>query len=78
MTKSYKKIKDGEWVNPNMNRYMMGCCDCGMVHRIEFKVTTRLRVKFRAFYDEKATDKLRKRMVNEKENPRRRSKGRRP
>lgn len=65
MIKSYKKVKDGEWVKPNMKKYMIGCCDCGMVHRLEFIVTIRKKVLFRAFYDDKATNKLRKRMVNE-------------
>lgn len=38
-----KKIKandDGwsDWQAPLMNGYRMGCCDCGLVHDMEFKV----------------------------------------
>lgn len=27
-----------EWVNPNNDSYMMKCCDCGLVHEMQFKV----------------------------------------
>lgn len=38
-----KKIKsnaDGwsDWQFPDMERYRMGCCDCGLVHDMEFEV----------------------------------------
>lgn len=25
------------WVNPKMRGYLMACCDCGLVHEMEFK-----------------------------------------
>jgi hypothetical protein len=27
-----------EWVNPNNDSYFMKCCDCGLVHEMQFKV----------------------------------------
>jgi len=27
-----------EWVNPNLEQYFMKCCDCGLVHEMQFKV----------------------------------------
>lgn len=38
-----KKINAGEggwsdWQQPRMPGYRMGCCDCGLVHDMEFKV----------------------------------------
>jgi hypothetical protein len=27
-----------EWVNPNAEQYFMKCCDCGLVHEMQFKV----------------------------------------
>jgi hypothetical protein len=27
-----------EWVNPNADQYFMKCCDCGLVHEMQFKV----------------------------------------
>lgn len=47
----YPKVKDGEWVKPVMKDYRMQCCDCGLVHEMEFKVIKWGRghkVKFRA------------------------------
>lgn len=34
----YASVKDGEWVKPVMKGYKMMCCDCGLVHVIEFRV----------------------------------------
>ena len=32
--------KDGwsDWISPIMKRYMMSCCDCGLVHQLRFQV----------------------------------------
>lgn len=32
------KVKDAEWVQPVMRNYIMGCCDCGLVHRVDFRI----------------------------------------
>ena len=34
----YAKVADGTWVQPRMDRYYMKCCDCGLVHRMQFRV----------------------------------------
>ena len=26
-----------KWVNPKMRGYLMACCDCGLVHEMQFK-----------------------------------------
>ena len=36
--KRLKPAKDGEWIQPQMRGYLMGCCDCGLVHRLNFRV----------------------------------------
>ena len=28
----------GEWVQPVTQGYLMKCCDCGLVHRMDFRV----------------------------------------
>jgi hypothetical protein len=35
---SYRKQHDGDRVMPEMTGYKMECCDCGLVHRIDFEV----------------------------------------
>lgn len=37
-TKKYPDIDEGKWVYPNLAKYKMGCCDCGLVHDLEFQV----------------------------------------
>lgn len=41
-----KQIQDGEWVTPIMRGYRLECCDCGLVHRVNFKGTG---VRFQLF-----------------------------
>lgn len=35
---SYPKVDAGEAVMPEMTGYKMSCCDCALVHNIDFKV----------------------------------------
>ena len=47
----YKKVSDGQWVRPKRRFYYMKCCNCGLVHKFEFKLfgTIKRRViQFRA------------------------------
>jgi hypothetical protein len=34
-----RDVKDGEWVRPVMTGYHMECCNCGVVHVMDFRVT---------------------------------------
>lgn len=48
----FQKVQPGEWVKPVMKGYLMKCCDCGLVHKLDFKVLKHARghkVLFRAF-----------------------------
>lgn len=38
MSKPYVVAFDGEKVVPQMNGYKLCCCDCGLVHTIDFEV----------------------------------------
>lgn len=62
----YPKHQAGEWVTPRRKYYLMGCCDCGLVHKMEFRLVPSWhgqghKIQFRAWRDEKATAFLRKR-----------------
>ena len=35
---TFDEPKPGEWVQPVQNGYLMKCCDCGLVHRVDFRV----------------------------------------
>lgn len=39
--KRYPEVKDGEWVYPVRHGYKMKCCDCGLVHVLNFKLVKR-------------------------------------
>lgn len=34
----YQKVAKDEWVQPKMTQYRAACCDCGLVHQIQFRV----------------------------------------
>lgn len=57
----YSEPKAGEWVQPKEKGYKMACCDCGLVHRMDFRVHEG-RVQFRVYRDNRATGQMRRHM----------------
>ena len=53
----YIEPKEGEWVRPIRKGYKMACCDCGLVHKLDFSLMGKIRkyIIFRAFRDDRAT-----------------------
>ena len=54
----YDEPKPGEWVRPVKRGYRMMCCDCGLVHTMDFRTTRWGRgrkVWFRVFRNNPAT-----------------------
>ena len=47
------------WVQPNMPKYLMSCCDCGLVHEMQFRIAED-HVQFRARRAEGYTRRERK------------------
>lgn len=59
----YVHLEDGQWHEPVMNRHREECCDCGLVHKVDYRIkeTTRgTRLEFRARVDRKATAAIRR------------------
>ena len=44
----FHDVADGEWVQPEPRGYLMQCCDCDLVHRMNFRIRDG-RVQFQAF-----------------------------
>lgn len=48
----FHQVQPGEWVQPRRKNYLMKCCDCGLVHRMNFRVLKNGRgtwIQFQAF-----------------------------
>jgi hypothetical protein len=41
-------VAPGEWVQPRRRGYYMQCCDCGLIHRMNFRIRDG-RIQFQAF-----------------------------
>lgn len=50
----FKKVKDGEWQQPVRKGYKLMCCDCGLVHTIDFRII-KSKIQFRAYRNERST-----------------------
>ena len=59
----YNKVENGEWVQPIKKGYKMRCCDCGLVHTMNFR-TRKGKVQFQAFRNERSTAQTRRYMPN--------------
>lgn len=53
MSKEFPNVKSGEWVQPVRRGYLMKCCDCGLVHEIDFRLVKysngKRKIQLRAF-----------------------------
>lgn len=51
--KKLTQRKSGEWVQPRMKSYFLQCCDCNLIHRLNFRVVIGkdgiAKVQFQAF-----------------------------
>ena len=56
--KRFPAVKDGEWVQPVRRGYLVACCDCGLVHRMNFRIYGG-RVQFQAWRHPRSTGALR-------------------
>jgi len=55
----YQEETDGVWIEPVYKAYKMMCCDCGLVHRVDFRIHRR-QIQFRPTIDNRATGQARR------------------
>jgi len=48
-----------KWIQPIRRGYKFCCCDCGLVHKIDFRIK-KGRIQFRAFRNNRATGQVRR------------------
>lgn len=56
----YIKVVDGEWIEVPKRGYKEQCCDCGLIHVMNFRVNAKGKIEIQAFRDGKATAGARK------------------
>jgi hypothetical protein len=42
------QVQSGEWIQPVRSNYGMSCCDCGLIHSMNFRIY-KGKVQFRAY-----------------------------
>jgi hypothetical protein len=60
----YAPVASGQWVQPVRRGYKMCCCDCGLVHVVDFRVH-RGHIQLRAARDARATGQARRHLAAE-------------
>jgi len=66
--RTYRSPAAGEWIRPVHQGYRLACCDCGLVHRVDFRAvshatnraTSEASVALRFWRDERATAAVRR------------------
>lgn len=50
------QVCQGEWIRPVRHGFRMRCCDCGLIHRMDFRIMKnrrgKRRIEFRAFRED--------------------------
>ena len=62
----YQQEYDGKWIHPQKKGYKMMCCDCGLVHKVEFQhfpYGNGIAIHYRVWRDNRATAASRKKSV---------------
>ena len=55
----YEAAQNNEWIQPIRKGYKMSCCDCGLVHELDFRLYKR-RIQYRARRNERSTGQVRR------------------
>lgn len=50
----YEQAWDGEWIQPKQHGYKISCCDCGLVHILNFRIVDN-KVQIQPTRDNRAT-----------------------
>lgn len=54
----YDQVFDGEWITPRHKGWRMKCCECSLIHVVDFKIAGKA-VMLRATRDMRATRRAR-------------------
>ena len=57
----FDEPESSEWVQPVRKGYKLACCDCGLVHRFDFRIFRKM-IQFRVTRDNRSTGQVRRHM----------------
>lgn len=66
----FPQAEPGEWIRPTRRGFRMQCCDCGLVHVVDFRLIPWGRgrkILLRMFRDKRATSAARRRTTKKRE-----------
>lgn len=52
-----------DWIHPLDDRFKLACCDCGLVHNMEFRIDDLGRINFRATRNNRSTGQMRRHAI---------------
>jgi hypothetical protein len=55
----YEEPNAGQWVQPIKRGYKLACCDCGLVHTMDFRIKRGF-AQFRVFRNNRSTAQIRR------------------
>ena len=67
MTKGYYHITDGEWIAVPRRGFKEQCCDCGLVHTLNFRINAKGDLEIQTTRDVRATSAVRRGFKFEKD-----------
>ena len=68
MSKSeYYHVTNGEWIKVPKRGYKEQCCDCGLVHKHNYRVNAKGEIEIQSSRDERATSAVRRGFKFEKD-----------
>lgn len=56
----YFQMEDGKWLRVPKRGFKEQCCDCGLVHRLNFRINEKGYIEIQVYRDNRATAAVRK------------------
>jgi hypothetical protein len=56
----YYHVSNGEWIAVTKRGYKEQCCDCGLVHKLNFRINEKGDIEIQTTRDERATAAVRR------------------
>ena len=67
MKRGYYHITSGEWITVPRRDFKEQCCDCGLVHKLNFRISAKGEIEIQTSRDERATSAVRRGFKFEKD-----------